>query len=92
MQGLALRLKGPASRPTSVRLLIAAARAKKRGLRSRIIAARRVTVGADGITTFVIEPTAVAAAALKSKAGKLALLAEATTGDRRALASATIGR
>jgi DMSO/TMAO reductase YedYZ molybdopterin-dependent catalytic subunit len=90
--GLALRLEGPASRPTSVRLLIAAVKARTLGLRSRIIAARRVTISADGTATFVIRPAAMAAAALKPKAGRLTLLAEATTGDRRSLASTTIGR
>lgn len=92
VHGLALRLEGPANRPTSVRLLIAAVKAKKLGLRSRIIAAQRVTIGADGTAAFVIRPVAAARAALKRKAGRLALLAEATTGDRRALASTTIGR
>jgi hypothetical protein len=90
--GLALRLEGPASRPTSVRLLIAAAKAKQLGLRSRIIAVQHVTIGADGTATFAIKPAGAAAAALKARAGRLALLAEATTGDRRSLASATVGR
>jgi hypothetical protein len=91
VHGLALRIEGPASRPTSVRLLIAAVKAKKLHLRSRVIAAQRVTTGADGAASFVMKPTAPAAAALKRQSGRLALLAEVTTGDRRALASTVVG-
>jgi DMSO/TMAO reductase YedYZ molybdopterin-dependent catalytic subunit len=91
-RGLALRLQGPASRATSVRLLIAAVKAKKLGLRSRVIASRSVTIGADGTAAFVMKPAAAAARALRRQPGRLALLAEATAGDRRSLATATIGR
>jgi hypothetical protein len=38
-----------------------------------------------------MKPTAPAAAALKRQSGRLALLAEVTTGDRRALASTVVG-
>jgi hypothetical protein len=92
VHGLALRLEGPASRATSVRLLIAAVQAKKLKLRSRVIAAQSVSTGADGSASFVLRPAAPAAAALRRQSGRLALLAEATTGDRRSLASAVIGR
>lgn len=71
--------------------MIARVEAKKLGLRSRIVAAERVTIGADGSVTFVLKPPA-AARALKATVGKLALLAEATTGDRRSLVSATVRR
>lgn len=90
-RGLVLRPDGPAGRPTSVRLMIARVEAKKLGLRSRIVVAERVTIGADGSVTFVLKPPA-AARALKANVGKLALLAEATTGDRRSLVSATVRR
>lgn len=88
--GLALKLAGPASQTVSVRLLVPAGKLKKLGLRSRIVATGQVALGADGAATFALKPAATAAAALRTYSGKLAVLGEATTGDRRSLASATL--
>ncbi len=88
--GLALKLTGPASQTASVRLLVPASKLKKLGLTSRVIATQQVALGADGSATFVLKTTATAAAALKKYTGKLSLLGEATTGDRRSLASAVL--
>lgn len=89
--GLSLELAGPAGRTARVRLLIGDHTAKKLGLSARTIAARNVTIGAGATTSFVIKPTASAAAALKHGARKVGLGVEATTGDRRAQAHVTIG-
>ncbi len=89
--GLALKLAGPANQTVSVRLMAPADKLKKLRLKSRILGAQKVVLGSDGNASLVLKPTATAATALRKHSGKLALLGEATTGDRRSLASATLG-
>lgn len=88
--GLALKLAGPAGQTVNVRLLVPAAKLKKLGLRSRIVGTHKVVLAADGSASFVLRTTTAAASALRKHTGKLAVLGEATTGDRRSLASATL--
>lgn len=88
--GLALRLVGPAGRTANVRLLVSARKLKKLGLKSRIIGTQKVDLGTDGTASFTLKPTAKAATALKKYTGKLAILGEATTADRRSLAAAVL--
>ncbi len=88
--GLALKLAGPASQTVNVRLLVPADKLKKLRLKSRIVGTQKVALAADGTASFTLKATSAAGAALKRYAGKLSLLGEATTGDRRSLASATV--
>ncbi len=89
--GLGLSLSGSPNQTLRVRALITAQTAKRLGLRSRVIALQGVSTGVDGTAGVLMRVTARAGTALRRHRGKLALLAEATTGDRRALAGATIG-
>lgn len=86
--GLALRLTGPPGQTASVRLLVSATKLRRLGLRSRIVGATRVTLDESGRASLVLAPTRTAASALRRHVGKLSVLGEATTGDRRSLASA----
>ncbi len=88
--GLALKLVGPASQTANVRLLVPADKLKKLGLKSRIIGTQKVVIAADGTASLTLKTTATAASALKKHTGKLSVLGEATTGDRRSLASAVL--
>jgi hypothetical protein len=88
--GIALSLAGPAKRPVSVRALISAAKAKKLGLRSRVVGRRSVVLDADGNATFTLIP-ANAAAALEQATGSLVLAVDATSGDRHTVVSASLG-
>jgi len=88
--GLAVRLVGPANQTATVRLLIPTAKLKRAKLKSRIVATQSVALGADGSASFVMRTTPKAGAALRRLKGKLAVLGEATTGDRRSLASAIL--
>jgi hypothetical protein len=90
-EGLSLALSGPARQTVRARVMVSAAAARKDGLRSRVIAVGSATTAADGTAGVLLRATAPAATALRRHAGKLDLLAEATTGDRRALAATTVG-
>ena len=90
--GLGVSLSGPPSQALRVRLLCSADTARRHGLRSRVISVHSVTTADEGTASLLMRVTARAGTALRRHKGKLALLAEATFGDRRALAGATIGR
>jgi hypothetical protein len=89
--GIALTLAGPARRTVTVRALVSAAKAKRLGLRSRVVGSRRVVLGADGSAAFTLKPSKAAATVLKKAGGTLALAVDATTGDRHNLVSASLG-
>lgn len=89
--GVALRLAGPAGRTVGTRLRLSAASARRLGLRSQILAARDVTLAADGTASFVLTPAAPVASRLRRARGVHEIAVEARSGDRHNLVSGRIG-
>jgi hypothetical protein len=91
-RGATATVTGPPLRTVTVRMQISQARAKKLGLRSRTLARKTVTTGADGKAETVLKPNRRTARRLQRLRGTLTATVGAVSGDRSASTRAVITR
>jgi hypothetical protein len=90
--GATASLTGPPLRSVKVQMMISQAQAKKLGLRSRVLASRTVTTGADGKAEALLKPNRRTARRLQTLRGNLTATVGAVSGDRTASTRAVITR
>ena len=88
--GIAPTIAGPAGKTVVARLLIAASKARKLGLKSRVLASKSVVLDATGNAAFELKPSAAVAAKLAEASGPLAIGVDARGADRHAIAGGTL--